>query len=435
MSDFENTALRAIEEWNMLGKADTVVAALSGGADSVSLFNLLISIREKYSLDIKAAHINHNLRGEEALRDENFVRKICAENDVELFVKSVDINKVAENEKISTELAGRNERYRFFKELSVKYDAKVATAHTADDNAETVIFNLIRGAGLNGMCGIKPVRDYIIRPLIYLSRAEVERYCGKNNLDYVTDSSNLTDDYTRNKIRHSLIPVMREINPRFIKTVSEEAKLFNEINSFLELKANEYIRSAKTENGYSVSALKKIPGEIRPSVIYRLLKLNGIMPERKHISLIGEILPSGAVDLNDGFRAVSKQGVLRFVKTDDNIKYFSDIELKIPLSFSHNGKKYSVEELNSKGALKPSLLNENIVFRTRRAGDTFTLPGRRVTKTLKKLFNELKIPEESRDKIIVLAKGSEIMWIEGIGAGERALAYDNSGFTIKIERK
>ncbi len=435
MSDFEKTVLTTIEKYNMLEKGATVIVALSGGADSVSLLNALISIKEKYSLNIKAAHVNHNLRGAEAERDENFVRKICAEKNVELFVKSVDINIIADEEKISTELAGRQERYRFFEELNTRFNAKTATAHTADDNAETVIFNLIRGAGLNGLCGIKPVREGIIRPLINLGREEVERYCEENNLEFVTDSTNLTDDYTRNKIRHKIIPVIRELNPGFIGTVKNETEVLSGINSYIELKSEEYIKNAEVENGCSCEKLREIPDALKPAVIYTLLRKNGIMPESKHISLIAGILETGAVDLNGSLRAVSKQGTLRFIDKEVQENKFSEKELKLDMSFCYNGNKYSVKEINSEGALKKSVLEKDAVFRTRRAGDSFTLPRRKVTKSLKKLFNELKIPEEKRDSVMLLASGSEVLWIEGVGASESALSYEKNGFIINVEKE
>ncbi len=420
----------------MLESGDTVIVALSGGADSVALFNALISIKEIYSLNIKAAHVNHNLRGAEAERDENFVRDICKKNNIELFVKSVDITLIALSEKISTELAGRNERYRFFDELSVRFGAKIATAHTAEDNAETVIFNLIRGAGLNGLGGIKPVRGMVIRPLIFLSRKDIEEYCCEKGLDFVTDSTNLTDDYTRNKIRHAIIPVMKELNPSLIETISGETRLINNVNSFLELTTNKYLRLAETENGYSCEILKTIPEEIRSQVFYELLKQNGVTPEKRHTELIGSILDSGAVDLNGAFRAVCKQGTLRIIKTDGKKDEFSEKELKLPMEFVFNGKKYSVEELNGDTgeAIKYFILEKGAVFRTRKPGDRFTLPRRKVTKSLKKLFNEIRIPEEKRDEILLLAVGSRVLWIEGIGVSENALSYENKGFTIKIER-
>lgn len=433
MSSFIGSVEKAISDYNMINSGDTVIVALSGGADSVSLLNALNSLKGKYSLTIKAAHLNHNLRGAEALRDENFVRKVCAEKNIELFVKSVDIKNVSENKKISDELAGREERYKFFSELSEEYNAKIATAHTADDNAETVIFNLVRGSGLNGICGIKPVRDNIIRPLINLSREDVENYCRENSIEFVVDSTNLSEDYTRNKIRRRIIPVMKEINPRVINTISEETKVFSDYNSYLELKINDIIDDCVCENGYSVEKLKKIPENLRMSVIYELLKRCSIQPQRRHIELVVSILEKGSVDLNGNYRAVSKQGTLRFIKTGDK-NYFSEIELKIPLLFEYNSKNYSVKEIKSDSAdaLKKSVLEKKPVFRTRKQGDKFTLAKRKVTKSLKKLFNEIKIPEEKRDKILILADENEVFWIEGIGASESARSYDNNGFIIEI---
>ncbi len=436
MSSFLSSVEKTVSRYNMLSTGDTVIIALSGGADSVSLLYALYSLKEKYSLNLKAAHMNHNLRGDEALRDENFCRKICEEKGVELFVKSVDINAVAEKEKISTELAGRNERYKFFGELSERYGAKIATAHNADDNVETVVFNLIRGAGLNGLGGIKPVRGNIIRPLIRIERADIEEYLNENSIPFVTDSTNLTDDYTRNKIRHLIVPVMREINPNAAGNIADESELLSGVNSFVELKANEFIDEIKVENGYSAERLKTAPEALRSAVILELIKRNGGAAEKKHITLIESILDFGAVDLCGNLRAVSKQGVLRFINTEiDNI-LFSEKELKLPMEFDYNGKNYSVKEIKSDGeCIKLSVLDKKPVFRTRRAGDKFTLAKRKVTKSLKKLFNELKIPEEKRDSVLILADGSEVLWIEGVGVSENARAYNEVGFIIDIKNK
>lgn len=434
MSSFLSLVEKTVSRYNMLSKGDTVIIALSGGADSVSLLYALNSLKEKYSLNLKAAHMNHNLRGEEALRDENFCRKICEEKGVELFVKSVDINAVAEKEKISTELAGRNERYKFFGELSEKYGAKIATAHNADDNVETVVFNLIRGAGLNGLGGIKPVRSNIIRPLIRIERAEIENYLNENSIPFVTDSTNLTDDYTRNKIRHLIVPVMREINPNVAGNIADGTEVISKINSFVELKANEFVEEIQVENGYSAERLKSAPEALRSAVILELIKRHGAAAEKKHITLIESILDFGAVDLCGNLRAVSKQGVLRFINTENVNILFSEKELKLLMEFDYNGKNYSVKEIKSDGeCIKLSVLDKKPVFRTRRAGDKFTLAKRKVTKSLKKLFNELKIPEEKRDSVIVLADDSEVLWIEGVGVSENARAYNEVGFIIDIK--
>ena len=204
----------AIKKYDLLSGGDSVIIALSGGADSVTLLSVLNSIKEKYNLKLYAAHLNHGIRGEEADNDEKFCKVLCENYNVQLFVKHIDVPKLCTEQKISAELCGRNERYKFFDELSAKLNAKVATAHTASDNAETLLFNLCRGSSLAGAAAIPPKRGNIIRPLITLTRNEIESYCAENSLSYVTDSTNMSDSYTRNKIRHKVIPALKEVNPQ-----------------------------------------------------------------------------------------------------------------------------------------------------------------------------------------------------------------------------
>lgn len=431
MSDFDSAVMRAISDNNMLEVGDKIVVALSGGADSVALFNVLLSLRERYSLSLYAAHVNHNLRGDESNRDESFVRDLCDKNSVELFVKSVDVKSLAAEQGIGTEMCGRNVRYEFFRELSEKLGTKTATAHTASDNAETVLFNLARGAGLNGMCGIQPVREGIIRPLIYVTREHIEDYCKENGLSYVTDSSNLTDDYTRNKIRHSIVPVLKEINAGFESNVTNNSEMLRNINSFMELNANEAIEQIAVENGYSCEKLAALPTALRHEVLYLLCKQNGVEPEYSKLKILSDCLKSGgAFDFSGSVRAVCKQGVLRFVHTEQEEDLFSFIELKSNASFTYKGKIFEVE---CDETHFPT--DRKLVFRTRRAGDKITLPKRRVTKTLKKFFNELKIPEEKRDSVIVLADGSNILWVEGIGFSKSGNELKKIGIEIDIKVK
>ncbi len=455
----------AVSRFSMLAQGDRVIVALSGGADSVALLNILNSNKEKYNIDLYAAHLNHNLRGAEADRDEQFVRDLCARLGVELFVRGVDIKTLSQRQGIGTELCGRNERYAFFAELSDRLGAKIATAHTASDNAETVIFNLTRGAGPNGFSGIRPVRDNIIRPLILCTRADVEAYCADEGLSFVTDSTNLTDDYTRNKLRHGVIPVLREINPDFENTVLRESGLMTDINSFLELKSEEIIAEAETENGWDCAVIASCPDALRLSVLRLLCARVGIDAELSALVLLSDCLSrGGALDIRGVLRAECRQGTLRFVKkrrrtplpayndcvnninrakrrgqavsckvkNSDNEMNFSPVELKLDSEFMFNGNQYSVKEIKSdvgNDVLKAEVLALAPIFRTRREGDRFTLPRRRVTKSLKKLFNEMKIPAERRNSLLLLADGSEILWIEGLGACEK---YLSRGGGIKI---
>lgn len=397
----------------MLNRGDSVIVALSGGADSVSLLHIMKRLGERLELNIYAAHLNHKIRGEEADRDERFCKILCENYNVELFTKSVDIPTLAKQRKLSEELCGRLERYRFFDELSQKLGAKVATAHTASDNAETVLFNLIRGTGLRGMSGIAPVRDNIIRPLIYVTRDEVEAYCKENDLDYVTDSTNLSNDYTRNKIRHNIVSTCREINPNFERNIAQNSALTRDVNSFLELKSVEAEKLIKVQNGYSCDKITSLPMGLRDELLYFLLKKNNIEADYRTIDLLSQAVANHTdLDINNKTSALCTQGVLRFIKKD-NKPEFSDKELNGTLSIEYNGKNYSFTELKSEN---------NIVIRTRRAGDTFTFKNRKITKTLKKLLIEQKIPKEKRDTLLLAASDSTVLWLEGVGYSQQGEA-------------
>lgn len=429
---------QTIRRYNLLEYGDTVVVALSGGADSVCLLDVINSIKEKYNLTIYAAHINHNLRGDEAKSDENFCKTICKKYNIELFVKSADVKTLAAKQKISEELCGRNVRYEFFDELSKNLSAKVATAHTASDNAETLIFNLARGCLVGGMAAIPPKRGYIIRPLIETTRADVERYCAEHSLEYVTDSTNLTDDYTRNNIRHNVVPVLKGINPAFEKAALNLSSNAREILDFLTNCAYKAIDDCKNDFGYDCSKFLELDKAVLKQAIIILFRNNyNISLEQRHISLICNIIKDGgSVEISKSLTAVSKQGIFRVVQTNLH-EDFEDIILNRNNIFDYNNKLYSVSELNSKidiNTINADLANSGAVFRNRRQGDTFTYPKRKVTKPLRKILNEQKIPAELRDELLVLAKGSTVLWCECIGASleGQALSAQNA---LKINIK
>lgn len=420
MDSFNKSVHKAIAEYNMLASGDRVIVALSGGADSVSLLNILVELRKTLSLTVYAAHLNHNLRGAEADRDENFCKILCENYNVELFTKSVDINSLAKAKKISTELCGREARYEFFDELSRELGAKIATAHTASDNAETVIFNLIRGAGIKGMTGISPVRDNIIRPLIFVTRAEVEAYCADNSLSFVTDSTNLTDDYTRNIIRHNIIETCRRINPSAEKNIMKNSELCREVNSFLEQKAIEAEKLIITEKGYDCDKISELDDMLRDELLYILLKKYNIEPDRKTLALLSQsVREHKDLDIGSGYAAFCTQGFLRFHKKGENL-HFSPVELKGKIQLSFNGKEYSFKEINDS--------NNNLIIRTREAGDRFTFKDRKITKSLKKLLIEAKIPKEKRDSLLLVADGTRVIWLEDIGYA----AHGDSICEVKI---
>ena len=180
----KDCVLKAVSQYDMLKFGNRVTVAISGGADSVALLHIILSLKDELGLDISAAHYNHNIRGNEALRDQKFVEDLCSKWNVKLFVGSGNVLEYSEQKCISVELAARELRYSYFETLDTDC---VATAHTLSDNLETVLLNFVRGTGISGLCGIPPVRDKFIRPIINITRQQVEEYCSKYNLSYITD--------------------------------------------------------------------------------------------------------------------------------------------------------------------------------------------------------------------------------------------------------
>ncbi len=221
-------AVRTFLEVNGIRNA-SVTAALSGGADSVCLLYCLMQCRMAFGLDISALHVQHNLRGAESVRDEDFCRMLCADWDVPLTVVSVDVAAMRKTG-MSTEEAARVCRYQAFASQQTDY---IATAHTASDNFETMLFRLTRGTGLKGLSGIPPQRERYLRPLLRVTRAQVEDCLHAQGIDCVTDSSNLTDDYTRNFLRHRVVPLLREQNPALDHTAAETAEILRTEEDFL----------------------------------------------------------------------------------------------------------------------------------------------------------------------------------------------------------
>ena len=237
---FKDDILKTITKYNLIQNGDKIVVGVSGGPDSIALINVLNDIRndEKISLNFElvAAHINHNIR-EEAKSDEEYVVEFCKNKQIEVFVLSAEVLKRAQEEKKSTEETGRNIRYEFFEKVLEQTNSnKIATAHTANDNAETVLMNMMRGSGTSGLKGIRPIRDRkFIRPLIETTRNQIESYCEENKLNPRIDKTNFENEYTRNKIRNLLIPFIEEkFNPNIIESINRLSDIVDEENNYLE---------------------------------------------------------------------------------------------------------------------------------------------------------------------------------------------------------
>ena len=229
--------LDIIKKYNLIEDGDKIVIGVSGGPDSITLLNVLLEIKNEKTInfDIVVCHVNHMIR-EEAIQDEEYVLEFCKRYDIECFVKRVEVEKIAKQEKVGTEEAGRVARYEFFNEILERTGAnKIATAHTANDNAETVLMNIIRGSGTAGLKGIEAKRDNLIRPLIESFRDDIEEYCKINNLNPRIDKTNFENIYTRNKVRNSLIPYIKEnFNPNIIEGLNRLSELSKQENEYLE---------------------------------------------------------------------------------------------------------------------------------------------------------------------------------------------------------
>ncbi len=431
----ENKALAAIRKYNMLSIGDSVVVGLSGGADSCALLHFLTTLREDMKLQLYACHVNHMLRDGEADRDENFSRELCEKYDVPFFCLHIDVKSLALQHHESTETAGRNVRYSFFNETAERFGAKIATAHTASDQAETVLLNMTRGCGIKGLCGIPPVRGRIIRPLIEATRKDVELYCKENKLTFVTDSTNLENVYTRNRIRHDVIPALQLINPSFEDTVlrmSETMKSTQLLLHELALKATD---EAAVTGGYDAAKLRTLHDAVFSELVFILCCDLNITPEARHIELIRGILVSGgAVQLRENIYAVCKQGIFRIIRktetTDFSVPFSENISVYAGDRLLSVRKTETISDIPKCCLINADAVPDSAVFRYRKSGDKFCLPKRNVTKLLKKLFNELKIPEERRNSLIVLADGDNILWIEGIGAAQSCLFTENTDIIL-----
>lgn len=414
---------KTINDFNMLNNTKGVILGVSGGVDSISLLHFFV---KNVNLDIKVAHVNHNLRGNESLRDEKFVREICKSWNVEFILGSFDVLNFSKNNKKGIEESAREIRYKFFEDLSLKYNSKIATAHNLSDDLETVLFNFTRGSGLSGLCGIPPVRNNIIRPFIYVTRQEIDEYAKENKLDYVLDSSNLSNIYCRNKIRHNVIPKLKEINNSFEKSALRCILQIREENEFLDSIAKENFE----KSNFEYQKIKLLPKVIKNRVLKLILKKFDIEVNYKYISFLNLLIDEkiNSFCVSDSEKIEIKDGKIICKKTNES-------KITIKSAFITKIKRDEIKEsdnLDNFFALDGNL--SDFEFRTRKPGDIFQLPRRNCSKSLKKLFNELKIPIEERASLKILENKShgDIVWIESVGVSEKYQVSCDSIFIGKI---
>ena len=423
--------LNAIEQYSMLGNAKNIAVAVSGGADSMALLNALVSLEDQFGISVSAVHFNHNIRGDEAVRDETFVRAECAKLGIELLVGSADVPEFAKENRLSLEFAARQLRYEYFDSLG--FDA-IATAHTASDNLETVLLNLARGASLKGLCGIPPKRDNIIRPLILCTRQEIEDFCKSQEIRFVTDSTNLCDDYTRNNIRHNVVPVLKSINASIEDAIARNSGFLREDEEFLDALAQKEFDNRKQECKLNLCDFQNLSAPIAKRVIIKYQKsvcdaeISGY-----HTDQIYRIcLAGGRTSIGNDLSVESDTKILSIVESRKRVPPPSfDVKIsKTKNDLFEDAQK--VHNLLLKNSFDCDRIVGKLVVRTRMAGDKVKLKNKNCTKSLKKLYTEYSIPLYEREYWPVIADDEGIVWIHRIGVAHRCAADENSADIYKV---
>lgn len=435
------TVLDFINENSLIKNGDKILVGLSGGADSVCLTHILISLKESLNIQVFAAHVNHGIRGGEAQRDETFVKDFAEKYGVQLFIKHADVPSESKIRGISEELCGREIRYEFFDEITQKYSINsIATAHNKNDNAETVLMNFIRGTSVSGMCGIPVKRGNIIRPILQLTRDEIIRYIEENNLDYVTDSTNLAADYTRNKIRLNLIPQIQSgYNANFINTAAKNAANLNIDRNLLEELADDAEQRCVEGNTVILDNLKKEHRALQRRILYKALtRIVGTSDISSSYIDDMEKLISGQsgkrIDLPKNTEAVKEYGRLIIREKCSLTKDF-EYKLKIGEQIRIDEIEADILIIETDKADKYAFTvpeGAELVIRNRREGDYFFPEGMTGRKKLKNYFTDEKIPQSERRKIGLLTVNGEIAYIIG-KRRDRRFSFKDKGIKLIIK--
>ncbi len=438
--------LNYINENRMIENGQNIVVGVSGGADSMCLLDILASLQGDLGLSLLVVHIHHGIRGQSADRDAQFVKIYCQERNIPCVVKRYDVPALATQWGMSHEEAGRRVRYEAFDEAlrSMGDEARgsIAVAHNADDNAETVLLNMFRGSGLKGMTGIRPVRDSIIRPILCLTRDEIETYNKEHNISYVQDETNFTEEYTRNKIRLGLLPRIKDINPRAGEHINKTAEALSLVDDYMECQAREAYQELVTadETGeklyIEVDGFANLHRAMQLEVVKRCIyNVAGRAKDitKQHIDSVLALfqmtvgrrvsLPYDMVALRQYDSVwVCKASELDCQSKDDEI-----VDIHGPGQYHITLAGQSLKLTVVEDTFSSEIFEENqytkwidcdimkcdLQVRTRRDGDYIVIDDRGSRKKLKDFFIDKKIPKEDRDAILVVADGSQIVWVIG----------------------
>ncbi|AKL97109.1 tRNA(Ile)-lysidine synthase TilS [Clostridium aceticum] len=456
-----NKVKKTIKKYNLIDIGDKIIVAVSGGPDSIALLHILHHLREEFEVQIYAAHLNHNFRGIEAQMDAQYVENFCEELKILSFIKSMDVPKYAKEQGLSAEEAGRVLRYEFFEEIAEGVGAtKIAVAHNQNDQAETVLMRLLRGTGIQGLTAIHHERGKIVRPLLNVSRKEIESYCLEHQLSPRIDETNLEPIYHRNKIRLELIPYLEEhYNPNIIEGLAKTAEILKKDNEFMEEAARaayEQVMLGEVQGclELSVEGINKLHASLQ-SRIFRLASENLVGKkeslEYKHIQSIIDLMQKNET----GKKILLPMGIL--VKTSYN-KIIFTTKTEEEANFYYNlleKDHLRIEEIKGeiltqvvmredmKGISRDKYIKcfdydkvkEGLNVRNRREGDRFWPLGLTGSKKLKDFFIDYKIDRDKRNEIPLVCDGEEIMWVVGYRISEKYKVTEETSSVLMVEYK
>lgn len=431
-----------VKKWHMLQKEDSVIAGISGGADSVCLLFMLLKLQKELGFALMAVHVNHGIRGVEAERDEAYVKRLCREWNVRLKVYRENIPAYAKENRLTEEEAGREVRRICFQKVLKEWGGtKIALAHHENDNVETLIWNLCRGTGIRGLGGIAPANDVWIRPLLCVKRREIESYLKKRGISYCTDTTNTDRRYMRNRIRMDVIPYLEDcVNTESVSHMGKTMERMYELEQYILEEVGRYKENCTFwKNGRRIirqTEYTKIPKALRDNVLHGILcetagRRKDI--EDVHVQMLRDLFTKQVgkrIDLPYGVTAIRTYEGVRFEKNIPDTVYAGDENelFSIRIFDREPGNVTFPEKIYTKW-FDYDIIKNTVKIRHRMAGDSIVINRYGGRKKLKQYFTDQKIPQEDRDKIWIAADGNEVLWIVGYRQSQK---YQITEKTTKI---
>lgn len=444
--NIEERVFSYIEKYNMIEAGSQVIVGISGGGDSVCLLFLLSRYQKRRPFHLLGVHVNHGIRGQEALRDQEYAKKLCERLGVPFTVYTYSVPAIAQQEKRSLEETGRMVRRRAFEEKAASLGKKavIALAHHENDNAETVLHNLIRGTKAAGMGGIRPIQEIgegvtYIRPLLKVTREEIEKYLRQQQIPWMTDSTNQELEYTRNRIRHKILPEMEKINPKAVSHIAQAADTFQAIEEYLTGQADmlyrEYVE--QRENGYWIRKELFLEKELMQSYVIRMVLEQAADKKQdltafhvESILSLGKGRTGASVSLPGGVLASQVYGDLYVRLPDSGEAPLKELELEI-----FPWENQQIPEKTYTKWFDYDKIKSSLEIRHRKPGDFLTITDTGGRKKIKDYFIDCKIPREEREKLTLLAEGSHILWVVGYRISQYYKVTSQTKTVLKVHVK